>query len=65
MLRSMLESLVDKSGGKKGLRKELDSQHIQSIENFLKVSFYWPYLIKFSGNMNERTNESIIESMNE
>ena len=49
MLRSMLESLVDKSGGKKAPRKELDSQHVQAIENFLKVSFFWTHLIDFQG----------------
>ena len=49
MLRSMLESLVDKSGGKKAPRKEIDSQHVQTIENFLKVSFLWPYLLDFQG----------------
>ena len=45
----MLESLVDKSGGKKAPRKELDSQHVQAIENFLKVSFFWTHLIDFQG----------------
>ncbi len=48
MLRSMLESLVDKSAGKKAPRKDLDSQHVQAIENFLKVSFYWTHLIDFT-----------------
>ena len=42
----MLESLVaDKSGGKRTLRKDIDSQVLTKIEEFHKVSFNWNYLL--------------------
>ena len=50
MVRTMLESLIaDKSGGKKTLRKEIDINHLQIIDNFLKTSFFWNYLLNFNG----------------
>lgn len=52
MVRTMLESLIsDKSGGKKTLRKELDGQHLYQIDEFHKTSFFWTYLINFSGQI--------------
>lgn len=46
----MLESLIsDKSGGKKTLRKEMDGQHLVQIDEFHKTSFFWNYLLNFSG----------------
>jgi len=47
LVRYILASLVEKSSGKKSLRKDLDVPHVQAIENFLKVSTYWPLLIDF------------------
>ncbi len=52
MVRTMLESLISDRCGKKGksLRKELDVSHVEQIERFHSDSFYWPYLLNFSGN---------------
>lgn len=50
MVRTMLESLIaDKSGGKKTLRKDIDGQYLMQIDQFHKTSFYWHYLLNFSG----------------
>lgn len=50
MVRTMLESLIaDKSGGKRTLRKDIDGQYLVQIEQFHKTSFYWSYLLNFSG----------------
>lgn len=50
MVRTMLESLIaDKSGGKRTLRKDIDGQYLMAIDQFHKNSFYWNYLLNFSG----------------
>lgn len=50
MVRTMLESLIaDKSGGKRTLRKDIDGQYLMQIDQFHKTSFYWSYILKFSG----------------
>ena len=50
MVRTMLESLIaDKSGGKRTLRKDIDGQYLMQIDQFHKASFYWSYILKFSG----------------
>lgn len=50
MVRTMLESLTsDKSGGKRTLRKDIDGQYLVQIDQFHKISFYWSYLLNFSG----------------
>ena len=50
----MLESLVaDKSGGKRTLRKDIESQVLTKIEEFHKVSFNWNYLLNFSKSLQE------------
>lgn len=50
MVRTMLESLIaDKSGGKRTLRKDIDGQYLTQIDQFHKTSFYWNYLLSFSG----------------
>ena len=50
----MLESLfAEKSGGKKSLRKEIDSKMLAEIEEFHKISFNWNYLLNFSGWLDE------------
>lgn len=50
MVRTMLESLIaDKSGGKRTLRKDIDGQYLMQIDQFHKTSFYWNYLLNFSG----------------
>lgn len=50
MVRTMLESLIaDKSGGKRTLRKDIDGQYLVQIDQFHKNSFFWNYLLNFSG----------------
>lgn len=52
MVRTMLESLIaDKSGGKRTLRKDIDGQYLMAIDQFHKSSFYWSYILKFSGKL--------------
>ncbi|XP_044741705.1 cytoplasmic FMR1-interacting protein [Chrysoperla carnea] len=52
MVRTMLESLIaDKSGGKRTLRKDIDGQYLMQIDQFHKMSFYWNYLLSFSGSL--------------
>lgn len=52
MIRTMLESLIaDKSGGKRTLRKDIDGQYLVQIDQFHKTSFYWSYLLNFSGKV--------------
>ncbi|VDI44413.1 cytoplasmic FMR1 interacting protein [Mytilus galloprovincialis] len=52
MVRTMLESLIaDKSGGKKTLRKEIDINHLQIIDNFHKQSFFWNYILNFNESL--------------
>lgn len=55
MVRSMLESLVSGKahGDKSTLRKYIDSASFVNIENFLKESFYWQYLLNFSQTLAE------------
>merc|ERR1712223_2364587 len=54
MVRTMLESLfAEKSGGKKSLRKEIDSKMLAEIEEFHKISFNWNYLLNFSKSLQE------------
>ncbi len=50
MVRTMLESLIcDRSKGKKTLRKDIDTKHLETIESFHTNSFFWPYLLNFTG----------------
>jgi hypothetical protein len=52
MVRTMLESLIaDKSGGKRTLRKDIDGQYLVQIDQFHKTSFYWNYMLAFSGKL--------------
>jgi cytoplasmic FMR1 interacting protein len=52
MVRTMLESLIaDKSGGKRTLRKDIDGQYLVQIDQFHKTSFYWNYMLAFSGEL--------------
>ena len=55
MLRTMLESLSsDKAGrGTKSFRKDLDGSTLTSIDAFLRSSFFYPYLLKFSQSLKE------------
>ena len=50
MVRTMLESLIsDRSKGKKTLRKDIDTKHLEAIESFHTNSFFWAYLLNFTG----------------
>ena len=55
MIRAMLESLVSGKahGDKSALRKYIDNASFASIENFLRDSFYWQYLLNFSQTLYE------------
>lgn len=50
MVRTMLESITDRStvGVKRSVKKELESQQVTAINQFLKQSFYWNYLLNFN-----------------
>ncbi|KAA3681564.1 cytoplasmic FMR1 interacting protein [Paragonimus westermani] len=49
LVRTMLELMIDQTAsGRHVMRKELDAHTLNAIENFLKSSFYWPYLLNFS-----------------
>ena len=59
----MLESLfAEKSGGKKSLRKEIDSRMLNEIEEFHKISFNWNYLLNFSSTYHVIVSKRIQES---
>lgn len=48
----MLESLIsDRSKGKKTLRKDIDTKHLEAIEQFHTNSFFWTYLLNFTGKL--------------
>ena len=52
MVRTMLESLIaDKSCAKRTLRKDIDGTYLIAIDHFHKNSFYWNYLLNFSGKL--------------
>ena len=53
MVRTMLESLVSDRGGKKVMRKDLDKETIDVVENFLRNSYFYSYLLKFSEILRE------------
>ena len=51
----MLESLLCERGGasgssgKRALRKDLDSNTLVAIENFMRMSYFWPQLLNLTG----------------
>ncbi|CAH1778161.1 unnamed protein product [Owenia fusiformis] len=51
MVRTMLESLVTDKGGKKTLRKDVDTQFISATLDFHQKSFFWNYLLNFNGSL--------------
>ncbi|XP_061164515.1 cytoplasmic FMR1-interacting protein 2-like [Saccostrea echinata] len=53
MVRTMLESITDRSavGVKRSLKKELDPNHVTAINQFLKQSSYWNYLLNFNKSL--------------
>jgi len=54
MVRTMLESLIaDKSGGKRTMRKDIESHILNKIEEFHKTSFNWNYLLNFSKSLQD------------
>lgn len=48
MVRTMLESLVSEKGGKKVMRKELEKESVEQIEEFLKKSFFFEQMLRFN-----------------
>ncbi|KAK6055495.1 cytoplasmic Fragile-X interacting family protein [Cooperia oncophora] len=55
MARTQLESLISErtSGGKRVLRKELDTKTIERISVFLRKSTHWPALFRLSDSLTE------------
>lgn len=52
MVRTMLESLIcDKSKGKKTIKKDIDTKHLEIIEQFHSKSFFWCYLLNFTDTL--------------
>lgn len=51
----MLESLTSEKSGKgtKSFRKDLDATTLTSIDTFLRSSYFYPYLLKFSEVLRE------------
>lgn len=50
-MRTMLESLVSEkaSGGRRVLRKDIEpKQSLDKMILFLRSSYFWPYLLKFT-----------------
>ncbi|XP_065179360.1 cytoplasmic FMR1-interacting protein 2-like [Sycon ciliatum] len=58
MCRTFAEHLLSDKGGKKSLRAELDGHGIGDLEEFLKVSFFFPHLINFSHVLQEASDLS-------
>ena len=56
----MLESLVSERGGKRPPRKDLDDKHLWEIDNFHKMSFFWSYLLNFTGEYCKPKNLSYL-----
>ena len=53
MVRTTLESLISDKAGKKSMRKELEKETVEAIEQFLKMSFFFSYLLHFSETLRE------------
>ncbi|PAA91196.1 hypothetical protein BOX15_Mlig033928g1, partial [Macrostomum lignano] len=53
MVRTMLESLIDRSGGKHTLRKDVDPQSLAAIDQFHRNSYFWPYLLNYSDTLQQ------------
>ncbi|XP_066016984.1 cytoplasmic FMR1-interacting protein 2 [Pocillopora verrucosa] len=53
MVRTMLESLISEKGGKKVMRKELEKESVEQIEEFLKKSFFFEQMLRFNEVLRE------------
>jgi cytoplasmic FMR1 interacting protein len=53
MVRTTLESLISEKAGKKSMRKELEKETVEAIEQFLKLSFFFSHLLHFSETLRE------------
>ncbi|KAJ2941818.1 hypothetical protein O0L34_g10626 [Tuta absoluta] len=52
MIRTQLEALIsDKSGGRRTLRKDLDANTLQQLENFHAASKHWGALLNLSDSL--------------
>ena len=59
ILRTLLESLVEKTSSKKTLRSYLESSQITAIENIVKTTFLWPHLLHYTGKERNKTKARI------
>lgn len=54
MMRTMMESLISEKAGKgKTMKKDLDGATLNAIDQFLKISSSFPYLLNFSESLRE------------
>lgn len=56
MARTMLESLIcDKSGtnGKRVFRKDIETKNLEKMVEFLRHSYYWPYLLNLARTLEQ------------
>ncbi|VDM40991.1 unnamed protein product [Toxocara canis] len=55
MARTMTESLISErsGGGKRVLRKEIETKHVDRMANFLRMSYHWPALLSLSETLSE------------
>lgn len=53
MVRTTLESLISDKAGRKSMRKELEKETVEAIEQFLKMSFFFSHLLHFSETLRE------------
>ncbi|KAI6200813.1 Cytoplasmic FMR1-interacting protein [Aphelenchoides besseyi] len=53
LARTMLESLVSEKGGggRRVLRKDIDQKYLDKMILFLRNSYYWPCLMKFTDSL--------------
>ncbi|XP_065187273.1 cytoplasmic FMR1-interacting protein 2-like [Sycon ciliatum] len=58
MCRTMVESIISDQAGKKSLRSDLDQRHIPDLEEFLKVTYFFPYMINFNRSLMEASDLS-------
>lgn len=56
MARTMLESLIcdkNSSNGKRVYRKDIDMKHLEKMVQFLRLSYYWPYLLNLARTLEQ------------
>lgn len=53
MVRTTLESLISEKAGKKSMRRELEKETVEAIEQFLRLTFFFSHLLHFSETLRE------------